>query len=73
VGEVHLSAKAKDDLSGALEKHFPYSIFFVDRGDKLEVICIFHQSRDPALWQERLTGPGDVKTPNVAPAATPTT
>ena len=38
----------------ALVKHFPYSIFFVDRGETLEVVSIFHQSRNPALWQGRI-------------------
>ena len=37
----------------ALVRGFPYSLFFVVEDGTLQVIALFHASRDPAVWQKR--------------------
>jgi plasmid stabilization system protein ParE len=37
-----------------LIQRFPYLILFVDRRDVIAVIGVFHTSRDPKRWNERL-------------------
>jgi toxin ParE1/3/4 len=32
---------------------FPYCIYYRVKPDRLVVIAIFHQSRDPAIWKKR--------------------
>lgn len=44
----------RKNVRRALVKYFPYSVLYVEKADKLEVIAIFHQSRNPAIWEERL-------------------
>ena len=32
---------------------FPYCVYYRVRADRLIVLAVFHQSRDPAEWQSR--------------------
>lgn len=38
----------------ALIRRFPYSIFFEDEEQTVTVYAVFHTSRDPAKWRQRL-------------------
>jgi plasmid stabilization system protein ParE len=38
----------------ALIRRFPYAIFFEDVAQALTVYAVFHTSRDPAKWRQRL-------------------
>lgn len=35
-------------------RRFPYSVFYESSGDTVTVYCIFHTSRDPRTWRDRL-------------------
>ena len=37
----------------ATVRRFPFSVFYRTLPDWIEVIGIFHQSRDPRIWQRR--------------------
>lgn len=34
-------------------QRFPYGVFYRLRDDRIEVIAVFHDRRDPSLWQRR--------------------
>jgi plasmid stabilization system protein ParE len=38
-----------------LVRRFPYSVFHECANDTVTVYCVFHNSRDPQKWQERLS------------------
>lgn len=37
----------------SLVKRFPYAIYFREKGGQVEIVSIFHASRDPSEWQQR--------------------
>ncbi|MCB0520834.1 MAG: type II toxin-antitoxin system RelE/ParE family toxin [Lewinellaceae bacterium] len=37
----------------AVLHRFPYSIFYEIHGDTIFILAIFHNSRDPKIWQQR--------------------
>ncbi len=41
------------DIRRANFHRFPYSIYFTIEGKTVLVHAIFHQKRDPKIWQER--------------------
>jgi toxin ParE1/3/4 len=41
------------DIRKAVVSKFPYCIFYLELAERVEVIAIFHTSRDPAVWQQR--------------------
>jgi plasmid stabilization system protein ParE len=41
------------DTREAPVKRFPYCVYYRVRSDRLVVLAVFHQSRDPADWQVR--------------------
>ncbi len=41
------------DIRKAAVRRFPYSVFYRPHPDRLEVIAVFHSSRDPSIWQGR--------------------
>jgi toxin ParE1/3/4 len=41
------------DIRMGVVRRFPYTIFFRHHPHRIEVIAIFHTSRDPAIWQGR--------------------
>jgi plasmid stabilization system protein ParE len=41
------------DIREAPVKRFPYCVYYRVRSDRLVVLAVFHQSRDPAEWQGR--------------------
>lgn len=38
-------------LRRALLRRFPYSVYFLDRGDAVVVLAVLHQHSNPAEWQ----------------------
>jgi plasmid stabilization system protein ParE len=38
-----------------LVRRFPYSIFYEYSHNTVTVYCVFHNSRDPQKWRERLS------------------
>ncbi len=49
-----LPAKVHEDYRRALVRRFPYVIFYEYTGGTVTVYCVFHTSRDPDKWRERL-------------------
>jgi plasmid stabilization system protein ParE len=41
----------------ALVRRFPYVVCYVDDGDDVDVIAVFHGHRDPTAWQVRVEKP----------------
>jgi plasmid stabilization system protein ParE len=39
------------DVRRALTKRFPYGIFFITAEDRVTVLAVLHQARDPAIWK----------------------
>lgn len=42
-----------DNVRRALCRRFPYSIFYRVHPDRIEVIAVYHNRRDPKGWQSR--------------------
>jgi toxin ParE1/3/4 len=42
------------DVRQAIERQFPYSILFRIQNGLVVIIAVFHSSRDPSVWQNRL-------------------
>jgi len=49
-----LHAKVHEDYRRALVRRFPYVIFYEYAGGTVTVYCVFHTSRNPDKWRERL-------------------
>ena len=41
------------DIRKAAVRRFPYCIFYRAHADRIEVIAVFHTSRNPSIWQGR--------------------
>lgn len=39
----------------ALVKRFPYAVFYENNEHIVTVYCVFHTSRDPEKWKQRLS------------------
>lgn len=42
-----------EDIRKALVRRFPYAVFYVPEPERIQVIAIFHGSRDPRRWTVR--------------------
>jgi len=42
------------DVRKAVVKQFPYCVFYRAERARVEVIAVFHSSRDPSVWQGRV-------------------
>ena len=49
-----MHALAHESYRRALVRRFPYAVFYEYIGDTVTVYCIFHTSRDPSKWRQRL-------------------
>jgi plasmid stabilization system protein ParE len=38
----------------ALTKRFPYAVYFRVEQSRVVIVVVVHQSRDPAVWQQRV-------------------
>jgi len=47
-------AKIFGDYRRALVRRFPYAVFYEYSQNVLTVYCVFHTSRDPEKWSQRL-------------------
>lgn len=41
------------DIRRAAVRRFPYSIFYRVTSTRIDVLAVFHDSRDPSEWQRR--------------------
>lgn len=46
-------AVVERDIREAPVVRFPYCVYYRVRRDHVEVLSVFHQSRDPSEWQSR--------------------
>ncbi|MCF8247514.1 MAG: type II toxin-antitoxin system RelE/ParE family toxin [Saprospiraceae bacterium] len=46
--------KAFKDKRKAVLRHFPYVVIYEIQGDTVYVLAIFHTSRNPKIWRERV-------------------
>ena len=42
------------DIRKGVVRRFPYCVFYRPHPDRVEVIAVFHSSRDPSIWQRRV-------------------
>ena len=42
------------DVRKAVVRRFPYCVYYRPHADRVEVLAVFHTSRDPSLWQGRV-------------------
>ena len=49
-----MCALAHENYRRGLVRRFPYVVFYEYTGDTVTVYCIFHTSRDPSKWRQRL-------------------
>ena len=47
-------ARVHENYRRGLVRRFPYSVFYEYENDAVTVYCVFHNSRNPQKWQERL-------------------
>ncbi len=48
-----LHGKVLRDIRRAAVKRFPFSVFYRVTSARIELLAVFHDSRDPAEWQNR--------------------
>lgn len=48
-----LHGKVFRDIRRAAVRRFSYSVFYRATAHRIEVLAVFHDSRDPATWQNR--------------------
>jgi plasmid stabilization system protein ParE len=41
------------DIRKGVVRRFPYCVFYRPHPDRVEVIAVFHSSRDPSIWHGR--------------------
>lgn len=41
------------DIRKGVVRRFPFNIFYRPHSDRVEVIAVFHTSRDPSIWHGR--------------------
>ncbi|MEW6360033.1 MAG: type II toxin-antitoxin system RelE/ParE family toxin [Planctomycetota bacterium] len=49
-----LHAKVHEEYRRVLVRRFPYAIFYEYTGGTVTAYCVFHTSRNPDKWRERL-------------------
>lgn len=49
-----MHVEVQPDVRKAVLRPFPYTIFYTFDDDVVDVISVFHTSRDPAEWQRRI-------------------
>jgi plasmid stabilization system protein ParE len=49
-----LHAKIHENYRRVLVRRFPYAVFYEHTSESVTVYCIFHTSRDPNKWRQRL-------------------
>ena len=41
----------------AVLRRFPFSVYYREVSDWVEIVAVVHQARDPRIWQERIARP----------------
>lgn len=41
------------DIRKAVVRRFPFCVYYRPHPDRVEVVAVFHTSRDPSIWQAR--------------------
>ncbi len=49
-----MCAKVHEDYRRVLVRRFPYAVFYEYTEGTVTVYCVFHTSRDPEKWRQRL-------------------
>jgi plasmid stabilization system protein ParE len=52
--EPAIYVRVHEEYRRALVRRFPYAIFFESTGTAVTVYAVFHTSRDPEKWRQRL-------------------
>ena len=42
------------DVRKAVVRRFPYGVLYRPHQDRVEVLAVFHTSRNPSVWQKRI-------------------
>ena len=42
------------DIRKAVVRGFPYCVYYREEASHVRVLAVFHTSRDPAIWQDRV-------------------
>jgi len=50
-----LYARIYGEFRRALVRRFPYAVFYQQDGDKVTVFAVFHTSRNPEKWSQRVS------------------
>ena len=50
----HRHPQVMDDVREGLVPDFPFCVYYRADAAHIEVIAVFHTSRDPAIWQARI-------------------
>jgi plasmid stabilization system protein ParE len=54
VSNPQLFAEVEDGVREAHVRRFPYCVYFRVLADRIEIISVFHTSRDPETWRSRI-------------------
>lgn len=49
-----LHGVALADVRKAAVRRFPYCVYYRPHTDRVEVVAVFHTSRNPCVWQDRI-------------------
>jgi toxin ParE1/3/4 len=49
-----MHAVVHENYRRALVRRFPYAVFYDYANDAVTIYCVFHTSRDPEKWRQRL-------------------
>ena len=53
--EPELHAKVHEEYRRVLVRRFPYAVFYEYAGEAVTILGVFHTSRNPDKWRERLS------------------
>ena len=48
-----LYRKVHRDARRVLMRRFPYSVYFLEEPDRIVILAVLHQKRNPAVWRGR--------------------
>ena len=46
--------RVRGEVKQKIARRFPYAVIFLVEADHVEVLAVFHSSRNPRRWQERV-------------------
>ena len=50
-----IHAVVHENYRRGLVRRFPYAVFYEHAGSTVTIYCVFHTSRDPDKWRQRLS------------------